>query len=469
MRSVCILPGDAADPSFLKDGNAYYLVCTSLRRQPGLTVYRSEDLFHWTPLCQALTEDVGEVWGTDLAKHNGRYYIFFPALARGTGTVGNSGTVFAISAEQLEGPWSKPEKMGVYGFIDPGFATDGEKSWLFFNRCSFAPLDESCLHVTQQPQKNRQVWPIPEDWETEGVWDEGSKIFQKNGWYYLLTAQGGTAGPATSHMAICYRAKQLEGPWELSPYNPVVHTYSSEEDWWSIGHTTYFEDLQGNAYFIYHGYRKDNRPEGRSCLLCKACWTEDGWPVAQELEEPDSVYPDVWDDFSSEALDLNWTFYEQRQPERFCTGSGLTLKGAGSSLKDSCPLQYHNYFPECRVCVTVDQPEKDAGAGLAFYYNPKAYLGIYRQGDALYIDCQGIQTEIGKVSSEKLTLMAEKKGQIVRFSWQEETGVSHTLAESFDVSGFHHNNYRGFTALMPSLTCFGEGSARFEDFRYEKL
>lgn len=42
-----------------------------------------------------------------------------------------------------------------------------------------------------------------------------------------------------------------------------------------------------------------------------------------------------------------------------------------------------------------------------------------------------------------------------------------TLVEDLDVSGMHHNNYRGFLALRIGLLSAGKGTAAFKEFRYK--
>ena len=44
-----LMEGNRPDPSILWDGEAYYMVYSTLRYKPGLVVYRSEDLRRWTP------------------------------------------------------------------------------------------------------------------------------------------------------------------------------------------------------------------------------------------------------------------------------------------------------------------------------------------------------------------------------------------------------------------------------------
>jgi beta-xylosidase len=78
-----------------------------------------------------------------------------------------------------------------------------------------------------------------------------------------------------------------------SPYNPLVHTYSVDEEWWSKGHGTIFDDADGNWYVIYHAYRKGKTAYGRLRFWQKVrTWRR---KQAHEL-------PSDW----SIGLQLNW-------------------------------------------------------------------------------------------------------------------------------------------------------------------
>ena len=41
--------------------------------------------------------------------------------------------------------------------------------------------------------------------------------------------------------------KSVIGPWENSPYNPIVHTYSVTDSWWSKGHGTLIDDVNATG------------------------------------------------------------------------------------------------------------------------------------------------------------------------------------------------------------------------------
>lgn len=79
-------------------------------------------------------------------------------------------------------------------------------------------------------------------------------------------------------MCVVARSKSALGPWENSPYNPLVHTYSADEEWWSKGHGTIFDDADGNWYIAYHSYRNGYHTLGRTTIIESIQWTEDGWP-----------------------------------------------------------------------------------------------------------------------------------------------------------------------------------------------
>ena len=89
----------------------------------------------------------------------------------------------------------------------------------------------------------------------------------------MVLAEGGTAGPPTGHMIVAARSKTIEGPWENSPYNPIVRTQSNDERWWSKGHGTLVEDRAGKWWMVYHAYENGFYTLGRQTLLEPIEWT----------------------------------------------------------------------------------------------------------------------------------------------------------------------------------------------------
>ena len=272
-----IFAGDYPDPSILRDGNDYYIVHSSFDYYPGLLIWHSKDLIHWTPVTNALHKYVGSVWAPDLAKYKNRYYIYFPA----------NNTNYVVTADSINGAWSDPVDLKI-GNIDPGHFTDAEgKRYLYFSSGGYVPLSDDGLSVTGEIKQTYSGWPIPREWTIEGFFMEGPKLVKRGDYYYLTVAEGGTAGPATSHMVISARSKSPFSPWENSPYNPIIRTKESSEKWWSKGHGTLFEDVTGKWWMVFHGYENGFYNMGRQTLLQPIEWTNDGW-----YKTPDGIKTD---------------------------------------------------------------------------------------------------------------------------------------------------------------------------------
>jgi xylan 1,4-beta-xylosidase len=89
-------------------------------------------------------------------------------------------------------------------------------------------------------------WKIPREWIVEGTSLEGPRVIREDNWFYMFSAHGGTGGPPTSHMIVVARSRSVRGPWENSPHNRVVHTYSRNEPWWSRGHPAVVQGPKGD-------------------------------------------------------------------------------------------------------------------------------------------------------------------------------------------------------------------------------
>ena len=246
---TCIFPGDYPDPTILRDGNDFYMTHSSFTYFPALLVWHSTDLVHWEPVARAVEDGDYSIFAPDICKVNGKFYIYYPT---------STGENYVVTADRPEGPWSAPVKLDVGG-IDPGHvvAEDGNR-YLYTNNGFVTPLTPDGLAAAGRPKKVYDGWPFPEEWETEGFWLESPNLFKRGDWFYLVTAEGGTAGPPTSHMVVVARSKSALGPWENSPHNPLVHTYSADEFWWSKGHGTLIDDQQ----LPYAGPEHDHRERG---------------------------------------------------------------------------------------------------------------------------------------------------------------------------------------------------------------
>ena len=195
------MPGDHPDPSILKDGDDYYMTFSSFDAYPGLVIWHSRDLVNWQPLGPALFKNVGSVWAPDLVKHEGRYYIYFP------GDRSPNRSNYVIWADDIRGPWSDPIDLKI-GQIDPGHAVGADgRRYLFLSAGFLVPLADDGLSVTGPTKKVYDGWKYPEEWVVEGFAQEGPKILKHGDYYYMVLAEGGTAGPPTGHMVVAARSR----------------------------------------------------------------------------------------------------------------------------------------------------------------------------------------------------------------------------------------------------------------------
>jgi beta-xylosidase len=474
-----ILSGDRPDPSILKQGDDYYMVHSSFESIPGLVLWHSRDLVNWEPITATLNKYVGSVWAPDLSYVDGRYYIYFPAVSE------KGFTNMVVYADNIEGPWYGPVDLEV-GNFDPGHISDENgQRYLFFNGGSMAKLSDDGFCMESEPEHVYDGWKIPEHWDIETFGQEGPKMLKHGDYYYMVLAEGGTAGPATSHMVIMARSKSIEGPWENSPYNPIVRTVSAHEKWWSKGHATLIEGPDAKQwYLVYHGYEKGYYNLGRQTLLEPVEWTDDGWvkSCGYDMERPiplpkggkamDCGQP-LSDDFSSDKIGTQWSFFRPGSDykQRYSYEDGaLVLKAQGNSPKDSSPLTFVAGDQAYEISVEVDCDE-DAKGALMLFYNNNLFVGHGFSKDKMLEYCKGGVQEFPKPdfigNHFYLKLRNDHNVVTVWYSADGENWAKHWM--QYEVSGYNHNVAAGFLSLRPALMSAGKGNVRFRNFTYKTL
>lgn len=473
-----VLAGDRPDPNVLKDGGDYYAAFSSFRYYPGVPIWHSRDLVNWTPLTAALTTNIGTVWALDIAKHDGRYFIYIPALAPDGDP--RPLRTYVIHAASMAGPWSEPIDMHIDGMIDPGHAVgeDGSR-YLFFNGGHRVQLTDDGLAAAGKVTHVYDGWPIPESWIVEGFALEGPKVTRRGGWFYLFSGEGGTAGPPTSHMVVVARARSIDGPWENCPNNPIVRTAHREEPWWSRGHATAVEGPDGRWWLVYHGYENGFRTLGRQMLLEPIEWTANGWPratggtLAYPLPAPtrgNAPTGQALSGLSADAIGKRLTFFapqgDYRARATFRDGA-MTLAGQGRGPADASPLLFVAGDRSYEVRVEVEV-EPGTEAGLLLFYNEKLFCGLGLDGASLHAYRIGQQERWppgGDTTARRLHLRLVNDAQVATFFYGAD-GRNWRKERSFDVAGYNHNVADGFLSLRPGLYAAGAGEATFRTLEY---
>jgi beta-xylosidase len=466
-----IFAGDYPDPSILRDGSDYYIVHSSFDYYPGLLIWHSKDLIHWAPVTNALHKYIGSVWAPDLVKYKNKYYIYFPA----------NNTNYVVTADSMNGPWSDPVDLKI-GNIDPGHITDAEgKRYLYFGGGGYVPLSDDGLSIAGELKHTYDGWPIPREWTIEGFFMEGPKLAKRGDYYYLTVAEGGTAGPATSHMVISARSKSPLGPWENSPYNPIIRTQGSSERWWSKGHGTLFEDAAGNWWLVFHGYENGHYHMGRQTMLQPVEWTNDGWyktpdgiktdePIKRPLGTLSNAVFTLNDNFEGNTLKPQWKFYGEYDTSRFhLSENSLIIKAKGNSVGDCYPLvcipSDHSYIAQIELFI-----EGEATGGLVLFYNNNAHSGILADKENVLTDLRGWQFPTEKKAIKNHVFLRLKNMNSTVDMYYSIDGIQwNKIENSVEVSSLNHNVLGGFLSLRLGLCSMGDGIVKFKNFIYRPL
>jgi len=474
-----IVGGDHPDPSILRDGANYYLTFSSFDAYPGLPLWRSADLVNWQPLGPTLAKPVGSVWAPELARHGGKFYNYFHARTP------EYRSLYVITADHIEGPWSEPVDLRLHAHIDPGhiIGEDG-KRYLFLSGGDRVRLTDDGLATVGAVEHVYDPWRYPPEWNVETFAPEGPKVLRRGEWFYLILAVGGTAGPPTGHMVIVARSRSINGPWENAPNNPIVRTVSAAEKWWSRGHATAIEAPDGGWWLVYHGYENGFWTLGRQTLLDPAHWTLDGWLVADggDLSRPlrkpriaGRVLPHgapLSDDFSAKVLAQQWSFYDPGAKEagrlRF-EGNALVIAGKGTQPRDASPLTFLagdlRYGFEVRIEV-----RGDAQAGVLLFYNRRLYCGLGFDAKRFTMHRYGLErTRAKPEGANRLWLRVTNDRHIVTFHHSLDGRTWVKFDVQMEVSGYHHNVAGDFLSLRPGIYVAGEGEAAFSALEFKAL
>ena len=290
-----ILPGFYPDPSVIRVGADYYLVNSSFAYYPGIPVFHSKDLIHWTQIGNAIDRPgmldfsgLGTsrgVFAPDISYHDGLFYIVNTCVD----CKGN----FVITAKDPKGPWSDPVWL-PFGGIDPSiFWDDDGRAYIVYNDGpEGTPLynghralwlqgfDPKTMTMTGTPQVlvNGGV-----DISKKPVWIEGPHIFKKDGHYYLNAAEGGTAD---NHSEVIFRADSVAGryvPWSDNPILTQRDLDPARADpITSSGHAKLVEAPDGQWWSVFLATRPYDGGlynTGRETFLLPVTWTDDDWPV----------------------------------------------------------------------------------------------------------------------------------------------------------------------------------------------
>ncbi len=210
-----ILSGFYPDPSICRVGNDFYLVNSTFQYFPGIPIHHSKDLIHWEQIGNCIdrstqmnlnkTGFTGGLYAPTIRYHKGLFYMINTNVSHG----GN----YYVTAMDPAGPWSDPIWVNQGG-IDPELFFDDD------GKCYFMSTDQQIKLREIDVKTGKFIGDQKRIWEgTGGRYPEGPHLYKKDGYYYLMIAEGGTE---YGHKVTIARSHFIDGPYESNPANPIL-------------------------------------------------------------------------------------------------------------------------------------------------------------------------------------------------------------------------------------------------------
>jgi len=472
-----VIPGFNSDPSVVRVGEDYYLISSTFEYFPGIPIYHSRDLINWELIGHAIHRP-GQlprglnIFACTIRYNDGRFYVITTNNARG----GN----FIVTATDPAGPWSDPVWLDVGG-IDPDLYFDDDgKVYTIGSSFNLYEIDPASGRLLSE---GRKVWA-----STGGRWAEGPHIYKKDGWYYLMAAEGGTE---EAHTEVIARSNDIWGPYYSYPANPIlshVNSAGQGNPIQGVGHADMVHAQDESWWLVFHGYRTVIRGGihhvmGRETMLAPVDWPKNGWPqvngngtVSVNMTVPTLPLQPFPEEAARVEFDhepgLEWNYVQYPDPAGYSTeqrpgflrlhGSELTLGDSNVSPTFVGRRQRHMYFA-ATTRLEFDPVREGDEAGIVLLNNSTHFdLMISRSGGRRVLTARLQFENVTHVSEEivlasgPVDLRVEGAGSMYTFSYAQGDAEFTPVQE---VSGRYISSETigGFTGVYVGLFATGNG------------
>jgi len=440
-----ILKGFNPDPSICRVGDDYYIATSTFEWFPGVQIHHSKDLVNWQLVSHPLNRfsqldmkgvpNSGGVWAPALSYADGKFWLIYTNVMVNAGPW-KEGHNYLVTCDTVDGEWSEPIYMNSSGF-DPSLfhARDGKKYFLNMlwdprigiNSFAGIALQEYCVNEQKLVGEIKNIF--------KGTWlkfVEGPHIYEKDGYFYLITAEGATE---FFHAVTVARSKNIDGPYEVHPQNPILTAANvPNHPLQKTGHGSFVETPDGEWYLahltsrpiwpqhpallqnrsVFHGrdfatqHVYQNRGYcnlGRETAIQKLEW-RNGWPYvvgeicgSVEVDAPTGVTEHIWDmtydeidNFENDKLNIN--FATLRIPFSEKIGNltenpgHLRLYGQESLTsrftQSLVARRWQSFTFEAETAVKVMPVNVQQGAGLVCFYNTDNWSALQVRWDEVH-------------------------------------------------------------------------------------
>lgn len=494
-----IISGFYPDPSVVRVNKDYYLCTSTFEFFPGVPIFHSENLVNWNQIGHCLTRESQlplkdappstGIFAPTIRYHKGEFYMITTNMTelikRGVGN-------FIVKSTKPDGEWSDPIWIEHQG-IDPSLYFEDDKA--YYCGTGFTEKGQAIILFEINPNTG-EVLSEKKDisYGVSGKSPEAPHIYKIGDWYYLLLAEGGTE---YGHMVTIQRSKNIWGPYEACPNNPILtHRNFNDKSVQCVGHADLFEDHKGNWWMVCLGTRPIGpklHQFGRETFLVPVEW-KDGWPyptvdkITLEMEGP--IPEEKCErkntfsaNFDKDVLPLEFNYIRTPNKENYIIdkqNSKIILKGDDKGLSGGV---HSPTFIGIRqkdfngvVIVSLDlNIEKETIAGLTAYYMDTHHyeIRVRRDNEKVYIELNKRIYDLEAVvfnriiESDKVELRIESTRDKYIFSYSTDgenfVNIGEGLAAGLSTEITEVTTFTG--------TYFGifaqYGDAKFYNFEYQ--
>lgn len=534
-----ILTGFHPDPCICRQGDDYYMAVSSFEWFPGVPIYHSKDIKNWKLITHCLENNTVAdlrrlpsakgVWAPCLTwcEQDGLFYLMYSIMNNMNARFFDVDN-YLITAPSIYGPFSEPVYIHSAGFDPSMFHDEDGRKWItsleWETRDGYHKPGEICI-VEYDTKKKHIIGNPKRIWRggTKRGCIEGPHIYKRNGYYYLMCAEGGTG---YGHSVTMGRSTNIYGPYESDLGNPILtstpdfdemdnddavklNRYNPNSYLQKSGHGSIVETSLSEVYMVHHSGRP-LLPElrctlGRETCIQKMYWTEDGWlrlegednmaklkVVASKLPEQTWEKNPSREDFNS--LDMPVYFYSPRTDYKEFTSLNdrkgyLRIRGQESISSLNRVSLVAQRLNSLHVVVTTKMDFKPEVyqhyAGIIIYYDNMDYIMLRKtyseRKESSVIDLLRVKNgerielleEAVPVDDDSIYMRIRIEDRDIKFFWSMNGEDFKQIGGWYDTSEFSDEfcKHGEFTGTFVGVGCVDallhEKYADFDFFEYQ--
>jgi xylan 1,4-beta-xylosidase len=512
-----VLTGFHPDPSMICVEDTFYIANSTFEYFPGVSISKSKDLANWESIPSPLNStdmldmrgnpQSGGIWAPCLTYDNGYFYLVFTDVKTWTFGPFKDTFNYITKAPSIEGPWSDPVFINSSGFDPSLFHDEDGRKYIVNMEWDYRKKGDNqftgILLTEISPDTLEPISkPVKIFTGTDRGLTEGPHLYKINGYYYLITAEGGTA---YQHAMTVARSKNIIGPYEVHPQKHLLSSKGHLETYIKkAGHGSICSSPDGRWWTAFLCGRPIDEtmrcPLGRETSIQEIIW-KDGWPYIKDggmvpkaefegygYKKEKKIY-----NYEFNHDDFKLDFMSLRVPAKYdvLQDGSLRLYGKDSLIskhdQNILVRRQTDFSFQAETCVKASFDSFQQMVGLLYRYNEKNqyYLRVSYDEEKkqrcigiLAFDNGNFSMPLEKeipIEDDKIFLRLTVRNGFGGFSYSADGDKWETISYKIDISKLS-DEYAvpmGFTGAFVGMSCqdmaYRKGYADFKYFNYKIL